>query len=196
MYKAQLVLQKILCFAAIVVCGVAFLYSLGLMTDLYDGLYWTIPNAAKLDSTRVPGSQVYYYMQDFNKALLNSSIGLLLAACLLFITSTHSRRRYYIGNAVSTFLFAGAGTAMSVWTHLEVESYKAQFLQIDFETYLKQAERRRQTYIDSTFWFDVHYVVCALILIVCVLLVANYFWKLHLMRAEKRLIEQGKEALA
>lgn len=198
MYKKQLTWQKILCFAALAACGILFLYSLGLSTDLFDGLFYALPEEAKLATAKVnvPGAEVYYDIQPFNRQLLNNSILLLLVGCLLFITGTHSRRRYYISNTVSTFAFAGAGVALSVWGHQNIAKFKAQFLAIDFEKYAKYAARRKKDYIDSTFWFDAHYVVFAILLVVCVLLVANYFWKLSLMKAEKRLIEEGKGGLA
>lgn len=198
MYKKQLTWQKILCFAALAACGILFLYSLGLSTDLFDGLFYALPEEAKLATSRVnvPGAEVYYEIQPFNRQLLNNSIILLLAGCLLFLTSTHNRRRYYISNAVSTFAFAGGGVALSVWAHLNIETFKAKFLQIDFAKYEKYASRRRKDYIDSTFWFDAHYVVLAILLVVCIALVINYFWKLRLMKAEKRLIEEGKGGLA
>ncbi|MBP3636203.1 MAG: hypothetical protein J6K13_01445 [Clostridia bacterium] len=194
MYKKQLTWQKILCFAALAACGLMFVYSLGLSTDLYDGLFYALPEEAKLETAKinVPGAEVYYQIQPFNRALLNSSIVLLLLACLLFITSTHSRRRYYIGNAVSTFAFAGAGIGVSIWAHQQIELFKAKFLQMDFEAYLKYATRRKKSYIDSTFWFDAHYVVIAVMILVCVALAVNFFWKLHLMKLEKKLINEGK----
>ncbi len=194
MYKKQLTWQKILCFAALAACGILFLYSLGLSTDLFDGLFYALPEEAKLATAKVnvPGAEVYYEIQPFNRQLLNNSILLLLAGCLLFITSTHNRRRYYIGNAASTFIFAGGGVALSVWAHQNIVAFKNKFLQIDFAAYEKYAQRRRKEYIDSTFWFDAHYVVLAILLVVCAALVINYFWKLHLMKAEKRLINAGK----
>ena len=121
---------------------------------------------------------------------------LLLLECLLFITSTHSRRRYYVGNAVSTFAFAGAGAAISLWAHRQTSMFKAQFLQMDFEAYLKYATRRKKAYIDSTFWFDAHYAVFALVVLICLALMANFLWKLYLMRAEKKLVEQGRSVAA
>lgn len=198
MYKKQLTWQKILCFAALAACGILFLYALGLSTDLFDGLFYALPEEAKLATAKVnvPGAEVYYEIQPFNRQLLNNSILLLLAGCLLFITNTHSRRRYYISNAVSTFVFAGAGTAMSVWGHQNIAAFKAKFLAIDFTAYAKYASRRKKVYIDSTFWFDAHYVVFAVLLAVCAALVINYFWKLSLMKAEKRLIEEGKGGIA
>ncbi len=194
MYKKQLTWQKILCFAAIAACALVFLYALGLSTDLYDGLFYALPEESKLETAKVnvPGAEIYYQIQPFNKQLLSGSIVLLLLSCLLFMTNTHSRRRYYVGNAVSTFLFAGAGVGLSVWMHLQVEKFKAKFLQIDFEAYEKYATRRRKEYIDSTFWFDVHYVIMAVVVLVCIALIANYLWKISLMKNEKRLIEEGK----
>ena len=198
MYKKQLTWQKILCFAALAACGILFLYSLGLSTDLFDGLFYALPEEAKLATAKVnvPGAEVYYQIQPFNRQLLNNSILLLLVGCLLFITNTHSRRRYYISNAVSTFGFAGTGICLSIWTHMNIADFKAKFLAIDFTAYAKYATRRKKAYIDSTFWFDAHYVVIAILLLVCVALVANYFWKLSLMKNEKRLINEGKGGIA
>ncbi|MBQ4579506.1 MAG: hypothetical protein IJA83_02495 [Clostridia bacterium] len=196
MYKKQLALQKIICFAALAVSALVFLYSLGLMTDLYDSLYFTMMDPANPDDTWVPGSQIYYHMQPFNKQLLVYSIGMIVVSCLLFLTSTHSRRRYYIGNLLSTAAFAATGAALSVWSHIQLEAYKAEFLKIDFDSLQFFAEMMETPYIDSTFWFDVHYAVFGLMVLVCVLLAVNYLWKLSLMRAEKRLIEEGKKVSA
>ena len=196
MYKRQLTWQKILCFAALAVSALVFLYSLGLMTDLYDSLYSTMMDPNNIDDTWVTGSQVYYHMQPFNKALLGYSIGLILLSCLLFITSTHSRRRYYIGNLVSTGVFAAAGVGLSVWSHIQVEAYKAEFLNINFEELQFFAEMWESPYIDSTFWFDLGYVVSALSILAVVALVANTVWKVKLMKAEDMLIKSGEEVAA
>lgn len=196
MYKKQLIVQKIICFAALAVSALVFLYSLGIMTDLYDGLYFTMMDPTNPDDTWVPGSQIYYHMQPFNKQLLGYSIAMVLLACLLFITSTHSRRRYYVGNWVATGAFAIAGTALSVWSHIQVEAFKAEFLKLDFDSLQFFSEMMETPYIDSTFWFDAHYAVFGLVLLACVLLVVNLVWKNGLMRAEKRLIEEGKKVSA
>lgn len=196
MYRRQMIRQKILCFAAIAVSAVVFLYALGLMTDLYDGLYYTMMDPTNPMDTWVTGSWVYYDMQPFNRELLVYAIAMILLACLLFVTGTHKRRRYYIGNAVSTFAYAGACTALSVWAHVRLEAYKAQFLEINFEELLFFTEMMDTPYIDSTFWFDAHYAVFALLLLIGVLLVLNFFLKHSLMREEKRLIEAGKKVAA
>ncbi len=197
MYKKQIKCQKLLCILAIVACVITFLYALGLMTDLYDALYSTMRNPYDLTETDVPGSILYYDMQDFNRNLLKFSIGLILLAVLLFLTQTHVRRKYYVGNYVSVGLFSVAAVAYSVWAHGCIEGYKTAFLtQVDFEALRKHAKMWKTAYVDSTFWFDAHYAVYAILLVVTALLLVNLIWKIRLMKAEQRLIAAGKEALA
>jgi len=93
MYKKQLRFQKIACLLAIIAAAVMFLYSLGMITDIYDSLYSTMRNPNNLLDTKVPGSIIYYDMQDFNKQMVTYSIGLILLGCLLFVTNTQVRRR-------------------------------------------------------------------------------------------------------
>lgn len=196
MYRKQLTWQKILCFAAIAVSAIVFLYALGLMTDLYDSLYPAMMDPNNIDNTYVPGSQIYYHMQPYNKQLLSASIVMILLSCGLFLTSTHSRRRYYAGNIVASVAWAAAGIGISVWAHGQSEFWKAEFLKVDFKSLEMFAKMMKKPYTDSTFWFDAHYAVCALVLLVAVLLVANLIWKFSLMGAEKRLIEEGKKVSA
>ena len=197
MYKKQIKCQKLLCIVAIIACALTFLYALGLMTDLYDALYSTMRNPSDLTETDVAGSIIYYDMQDFNRALLKYSIGLILLGCLLFLTQTHVRRKYYVGNYVAVGLYSIAAVAYSIWAHRSIEGYKTAFLtEVDFEALKKHAKMWKTAYVDSTFWFDVHYVVYAILLVVTALLLVNLIWKIRLMKAEKRLIEAGKEAMA
>ena len=196
MYKKQLTLQKILCFLALVSSAIIFLYSLGIMTDLYDTLYSTMRNPLDLTQTDVPGSIVYYNMQSFNAYFLKCAIVLILLACLLFITNTHIRRKYYIGNYLSIAAFAAANFYVAFEAHSYIELFKARFLQIDFESLKAHAELWKTAYTESTFWFDVHYAVFAFSLLVSIGLIACAVWKISLMKEEAKLIANGKEAAA
>ena len=84
MYKKQLGFQKIICMICVIAAAVSFVYSLGIMTDIYDSLYSTMMDPNDLTQTFVPGSIIYYDMQDFNKLFMVLSIGLLLSAALLY----------------------------------------------------------------------------------------------------------------
>ncbi len=196
MYKKQLTLQKILCLLAIISSALVFLYALGIMTDLYDTLYSTMRNPADLTQTDVPGSIVYYNMQGFNAYFLKCSIVLILLACLLFITNTHVRRRYYIGNYVAICAYTVANFYVAIDAHRYIELFKARFQAIDFEALRAHADLWKTAYTESTFWFDVHYAVFAFSLLVSVGRVLSAIWKLRLMKEEASLIAKGKETAA
>lgn len=188
MYKKQVSLQKILCFIAVGVSAMIFIYSLGIITDLYDTLYSTMRNPNDLFQTNVPGSFVYYEMQGFNQNFLMYGIGMILLALLLFITNTHIRRKYYIGNYIASGAWAAAGIGGTIWAHGQIEYFKAKFLQVDFAALKEHSEIFKSAYTESTFWFDVHYFIFALVILVAVLLIANVCWKISLMKQEAALL--------
>lgn len=195
MYKKQMVLQKLACFIAVAAAAISFVYSLGIMTDIYDGLFFFMPYPDKPEFDAVQGARIFYDMQPFNSNYVIYSIGLILAGCLLFITNTHSRRRYYISNFVATLVYSAASIGVAVWSHLQIEAFKTQFLTtVDFETYKIRAEMMKTPYIESTFWFDAHYFVCGIIILAVAALLVNMVLKMALMNGEKKLIQQGKEA--
>lgn len=193
MYKKQLILQKIICLTALLCCAVIFVYSLGIMTDLYE-LIRGQNNIGREDApyeTEVRGSWIYYEMQPFNRTFTGYSLGMIGLALFLFITGTHSRRKYYIGNFLSVGLFSAAGIAFSVWSHLQIEKFRADFLKMDFEALRAVSDRMKGYYTESTFWFDVHYAIFALLLAVIVFLLVNVLLKIYLMQKEKKLIRAG-----
>ena len=194
MYKKQMKCQKAVCLLCMISSVIVFLYALGIMTDLYDSLYSTMMNPADLTQTTVPGSIVYYNMQEFNSVFLKYSIGLILLACLLYITNTHIRRKYYIGNYIAAALFVIANVNIAIWAHQYIEVFKAQFLNVDFEALKKHAELWKTTYTESTFWFDIHVAVFAVSLIASAALIGVVLWKVSLMKEEQKLIEAGRKA--
>ena len=148
--------QKLVCYSALAAGLIVFIYSLGIMTDLYDCLYSTMLDPSDLTYTTVPGSIVYYNMQGFNRTFLVTGVWLILAACLLFITQTSNRRRYYIGNYVAIGVFVVSMLAVAIWAHFQIQYYRAQWLSVDFEALMRHATMFKQKYTESTFWFDIH----------------------------------------
>lgn len=196
MYKKQMTMQRIACFLSLAASALVFLYALGIMTDLYDMLYTMVPDPGDPNSVKVAGAMIYYDMQGFNHTLLKAGIGLILASCLLFITNTHVRRKYYIGNYAAICLSAVANIGVALWAHGQIVAYKAQYLStVDFEQ-LERRLSRAGTFTNSTFWFDVHVFVFAVAIIAVALLIVGACWKLSLMKSERRLIESGKAVSA
>lgn len=208
MYKKQLKIQKIVCLLSLVVAVILFLYALGIMSDLYDSLYSALRIRVEEDSSAasgytitateraVPGAMVYFDMQDFNKMFVNLSIVYIVLAALLYVTNTSTRRRYYISNYISIGLVTVASLAIPIYAHLQIETFKAQFLQIDFAALKEYSETFGTLYTESTMWFDLHYFVFALMILVAVALVAVCAWKVVLMRDERKLVEEGKKVKA
>jgi len=199
MYKKQLKLQKAVCLLVLAACVIVFLYSLGIMTDLYDALYTTIGAPDNPENTRrnpVAGAFIYYDMQGFNRQFLHAGIILILVSLLLFLSNTHSRRKYYIGNIIAVAANVIAGVGVTIWASAQIRAFKAQFLQIDFEALKTFSQRLNTLYTESTFWFDIHVAVFGLLIVANLLLVANLIWKFRLMKEETQLIEAGKGAAA
>ena len=188
-------LQRIICIMLLAASVLAFLYALGYMTDVYDMIY-------KLrDSKKTPEIKQFLSDMDlFNRDLVRAGIGMILVSLTLFLTNTHIRRKYYVGNYAATALSAGAAIAFSAWAHNLIADFKAQYLSgiIDFEEVKAWADRRTQeggtsVYTDSTFWFDIHYLVFGILLLAAILLILNAIWKSMLMKREKNALSATEE---
>ena len=199
MYKKQMAIQRILCILAIIACAAVFVYSLGFMTDVYDMIY---AFKTKYKANQEEIQQFLDNMQLFNRDLVKAGIGLILVSLTLLLTNTHSRRKYYLGNYAATLLNAGVFCAASVWAHAHISELKNQYYSgnIDFalvkETVDKNARKGGiSAYTDSAFWFDAHYYLFGILLLIAVLLILNAIWKTILMRQEKAALTTGKAVL-
>ena len=193
MYKKQMILQRITSFLLLAAAVLVFVYSLGIMTDLYDSLYY-ISSIKESNRNYVEGAIIYREMQPFNQQLTTAGIVLILSAVALFVFRSHDRRKYYIANYITIGINAVLNVLVAVWTLTNVIYYKAQFLLIDFEKLFEVAKKYRINATDSTFWFDVSWFVCIFLIVITLISIFNLVWKIVLMRAERKLIEEGKEA--
>lgn len=197
MYKKQLVFQKYACMFAVIAAAITFVYSLGMITDIYDTLYSTMMNPNDLTETFVPGSIIYYDMQGFNRQFTAVSIALILVACLLYVTNTQIRRKYYIGNYTAIGIYSAVAVGVTAWSHLQIDAFRTQYLTtVDFEALKNFAQMWNKPYSESTLMLDLHYAVAAIVLLSVAALIGNMIWKIQLMKAENELIKAGKEAVA
>lgn len=211
MYKKQMKFQKILCLLVLFSCALVFVYSLGFMTDIYDSLYYAytpgyLEEGMNIDDIpdeelswygiEVRGATIYYDMQDFNSKFTVISIVMIVVSLLLFVSNTHSRRKYYVGNFVAVLLVSACNVASVVWLMPQIMAFKKQYLEeVDFDmlkTYTESPIGQAARYTESTFWFDVSYFVFGFVILMVVLLIANLILKVILMNAEKRAIGTRK----
>ena len=195
MYRKQMKFQRLVCFAILAASALVFIYSLGLSTDLYDAFYSTMRDPNNIYNSKVEGSWIFYEIQPFNHALTAASIVLIICSIILFLTNTHSRRKYYVANYVATILNAVVSLGITVWGIINISSFKNQYLTtVDFAALKEYAEKWNTLYTDSTFWFDIGYVIFGIVVISVGLSIYNLIWKKGLMADEQRLIKEGLEA--
>ncbi|MBQ9120378.1 MAG: hypothetical protein IJY09_10065 [Lachnospiraceae bacterium] len=135
MYKKQMTLQRIVCYALLIAAALVFVYSLGLMTDLYDsGLNYFAEDYYRYQedpaNLMVLGSEVYYDMQGFNRSLTLVGIALILLAVAQFMFQNHNRRKYYIANYITVGASTIGAVTASVWALSNIFKYKAQYLKL------------------------------------------------------------------
>lgn len=195
MYKKQMLLQRITSFLLLALAALVFVYSLGIMTDLYDSLY-LVSSYPEDDFMYVPGSYVYLEMQEFNRQLTTAGIILIISAVALFVFRSHDRRKYYVANYITIGLNAIANVAVSVWALTNVFKYKAQYQLVDFEKLdeISKLLSGSIKYTKSTFCFDISWAVFIPLLLATAISIGCLVWKIILMRAERKLVEEGKEA--
>lgn len=195
MYKKHLKLQRIICLLCLIAAAVSFVYALGMITDIYDALYSTMRDPSKPTQTRVQGSWIYYDMQPFNKQFVSASLVLIVLGCFLFITNTHSRRKYYFSNYLAVGAYSVATIYIGLWAHQQIEAFAVQYMTtINFEQLKEYSEFMGTPYLDNTNMLDLHRWVLAFAIISVVALVGNMIWKIILMRQEKKLLAAGEEA--
>lgn len=194
MYRKQMKFQRLICFATLAAAALTFIYSLGLVTDLYDAFYTTMRDPNNIYNSKVDGSWIYYEIQPFNHNLTAASLVLIGCSVLLFLTNTHSRRKYYLANYVATILNAVVSVGIAAWSIINISAFKTQFLTtVDFAALKEYAEKWNTLYTDSTFWFDIGYAVFAILIVAVVLSIINVIWKRNLMKEEAALIKEGLE---
>lgn len=192
MYKFQMTLQRITSFLLLGAAALVFVYSLGVMTDVYNSFYLLSSYDPIWDPLfYVEGADIYLEMQEFNKQLTTAGIILILSAVSLFLFNTHNRRKYYVANYITIGINAILNVSVVTWMSLEVLKYKAQYLQVDPARVKEVADLLSMDIVMSTFWFDMHIVVFAAVMLITCLSLVNLGLKIALMACERKLLKEG-----
>jgi len=210
MYRKQMMLQRILCIVIIVASAIVFVYALGFMTDANDMIrdaalgYTPASNEseavkAEFEAKKAPMRRYLEDMNAFDSDFIRVGIGLILVSLTLIITNTQSRRKYYISNYASSVITSASICAAAAWAHNGIVPLKNQYYSgaIDFE-FVKAAtadnarEGAVNVYTESAFWFDFHYYIFGILLLMAALLILNTIWKIILMKHEKNALATGR----
>ena len=186
MYKKQMLVQRIVCFAILAAAALVFIYSLGLVTDLHYNNF-----AYYAEDPKYPlfeGANIYNEIQPFNRNLTTAGLFMILSAVLVFVFGSHKRRKYYVGNYVTIALNALLSIGVSVWGIANVIKYKEMYYQIDFEALKMYQELLTLPYDISPFWFNAGFYVFGIAILGAVLSILNLVFKVLVMKSEKQLL--------
>lgn len=220
--KPQMKFQRIAVFTVLITAVLVFVYALGFITSLYNTLYYTLTDPRDHTYSEVEGTQFYYELQSnvtyeevktevdgkivkstvkhktvgYNDELVMLGIGLIVASLFMFITNTHTRRKYYCGNYISTGIIVVSFVGAAIWIAERTGYFLEKFLAVDFEALEKYCALWKYPYNDSTLCFDLGYALSGLLVLVAVVALANLIWKITLMRRENKLLntKTAKEA--
>ena len=201
MYKKQMTLQRIVCYAVLIAAALVFVYSLGLVTDLYENNFNYYAEEYYLSDYQedpanllVPGSEIFYDIQQFNRDLTMAGIILILLAVTQFVFQNHNRRKYYIANYITVGVNTVAAVVASKWALDNIFIYRERYVtKVDKAQLEFWAGLLGHSWTESTFWFDASKVVFGILLVATVFNVLNTVWKIMLMNSEKKLVKAGKE---
>ncbi len=208
--KTQMKFQKYLCLVMLILGALslayAFFYLSGSMAELGQNRRIEQGSEEQFVSTftAVDGKydyKLYELIQPFNNTLMYCGIVMVLLAVVLYVTACNKRRNYYISNYVAIGACAGTNIVMSIVLMALNASWKSKFLNVDFDAWYASQQfyiehmPESAHYSESTLWFDLGFVVYALILAASLILVFNLVWKILLMRGEKKLLNGGSKAV-
>ena len=221
MFKSQMRCQKILCFVCLILAALMFVYSLGYITSYYELLSFTVDKDIGYDYQKVEGVLFYWDLQTvisyeeveiydeydnflgtetkeirqvgFVDQLVVVAIIGIVVALTLYITNTQKRRLYYIGNYISTGLFAGYNIGVSAWVMARITYFYSQFKNINFEQLEQFCKVNNKP-------FDINgpkittilgYVLCIALILAAIAIVLNLVWKLMLQKREHNMLQQS-----
>lgn len=182
--KVQMKFQKIICLLMLIVSGISFILSLGLLTDIY---YVQLASSFGVVDKK---DNIFKSMQPFNNDLIVIYITLIVLSALLILTNTNTRRKYYISNFVNIGVITLFSLGSTIYTVVSLVKFKHIFkTEVDFERWKEVAEvMKKLEYTESTFWLDINMAASILVAIVSLLLLGNMIWKIILVREENKLL--------
>ena len=192
--KTQMRFQKILMLVSLIVAALTFVYALFFLTGSlgyatqYKGEY------------SIGAENLVSKSQGFVDSMVVLCIIFILLAAFMFVTSSHSRRNYYITNYIAIGLFVAFALFLVIYIIVNIVSINNIFLtEIDWEKVPAKVQELRNAYPMSkndTYTFTVGYIMAVILLVNAVFLVLNVVWKVLLMKGEKQLLAGAANAQA
>ena len=200
--KTQMRFQKILSIVSLVIAALTFVYALYFLTGSMgevpyyfnrQGTQGDLINADKFMSTS----------QDFVSTLVALGITFIVLAVLIFLTSSHNRRKYYATNYIAMGLFVAFALAISLYAFIMIAKVQDLFLNdICWKTGTGVGGDHNvadQWIIDHKLYrtetnFILGYILFTVVIVNAIVCALSTVWKILLIRGEKKLLADSAPA--
>lgn len=192
--KTQMKFQKIISLASLIVAAIVIVYALSFFTgNMTDLLGYISQN----DEGFTVADDFLYSGQAFVGSMVTISIVFFCVIAFIYITSTNTRRNYYITNYIAIALMVLMCVFIALYGIIFISVLMAKFYGLDWGAI-------NQYYIENTNYvkpvsqspaiFIIGIVVFLLVLALGAIWVFNLIWKKKLMDGEKALLAKAPVA--
>lgn len=183
-------------YVSLVVAALTFVFALVFLTGSLGEVTHYIDHLGAVEIDSINAKEFIDVSQSMTGTLVTFGIIFIVLAALLFVTASHSRRKYYITNYIAVGLFVAFALVVFVYIIIMVATVSNLFLnsinwsivenQFIFGDY--------PIYQDDTWTFALGYIVAVIVLVDAVFVVLSTVWKVLLMKGEQKLLEGSAKA--
>ncbi|MGN0812561.1 MAG: hypothetical protein ACI4MQ_03520 [Candidatus Coproplasma sp.] len=186
--KTQMKFQKIISLVSLIVAAVVFVYALSFFSGNLSDLLGYI---SQFDDTFTVADDFLYSGQAFVSNMVTISIVFFCVIAFIYITSTNTRRNYYITNYIAIGLITFMCVFVALFGIINICVLMGKFYGLDWTAisnyYLNNTDYVREV-SKSPAIFIIGLVVFLLVLALAAVWVYNLIWKKKLMDGEKALL--------
>ncbi|MGN0807212.1 MAG: hypothetical protein ACI4MN_02025 [Candidatus Coproplasma sp.] len=192
--KTQMKFQKIISLTSLIVAAVVIIYALSFFTGNMADLLGYI---SQQDPDFTIADDFLYSGQSFVGSMVTISIIFFCVIAFIYITSTNTRRNYYISNYIAIALMIFMCVFVALYGLIYLSILMVKFYGIDWVA-IEQYYLANSTYVkpvsQSPAIFIIGFVVFVAVLALAAIWIFNLIWKKKLMDGEKALLAKAPVA--
>lgn len=191
--KIQMRFQKILMLVTLILAALSFVYGLAFLTGGMGNVRYYIPKDGGIYTDTINGLDFFQASQAYVGTVVILSIVFIVLAALLYFTSCHKRRNYYITNYIAIGAAALLALVIAVYSFICISVCMNYFYNgIDWEAVAANIRVNKNYPVGkSPLNFILGYILYFIIIVDVVALILNLVWKIKLMKGEKALLQNG-----
>lgn len=209
--KTQMKFQKYLALGTLILAALTFVLAAFFCSGaMYESSFWTSKAIYSdpetyLDVEDIIGAdKLYNFSQMANDILIMLAIVFILAAVLVYLFATNSRRNYYVTNYISIGIVIGAAALVAIVGLVCVIMCFVYYGQIDVAKWMELVAKLSdpsdptsghlypQNFSTNVATLYLGVVLYLVVLVDIAAWVCNLIWKRKLMQGEKALLAQGE----